>query len=93
MTEDYFTAERRRDLFAKAASAYRDEPNNPALSIIMNGREIPVAKICDLMIADEAPMPDELAVALSLIPPATYAEGADYLNQSIALPTDGDWVK
>jgi hypothetical protein len=92
-TKDYFAAERRRDDFAKAVAAYWDDSNNPDLSVMIDGREIPVVKICDLMIADEVSMPDELAATLSLIPPVKYAKSAAHLKQSIALPTDGGWGK
>jgi hypothetical protein len=93
MAKDRVAVQRRHTAFAEAVAAYFNDPNNPALSIALEGVDVPIAKVCEAVADDEDMMPDDLTRALSLVPPATFAKGASYLKQYINLPTAGGWVK
>jgi hypothetical protein len=93
MAKDRLAVERRRAAFAEAVAAYFNDPNNPALSIALEGVDVPIAKVCEVVADDEGVMPDDLTRALSLVPPATFAKGASYLKQYINLPSPGGLVR
>jgi hypothetical protein len=76
----------RRIAFAEAVAAYKKKPNNPALSILVRGQDVPVAQICEEMVRDQGMMPDYLARDIGLAPPVTFAKGASYLKQYLVLP-------
>ena len=93
MAKNHLAIGRRRADFAEAVAAYFNDPNNPALSIALEGGDVPIADICEAVTDDEGVMPDDLTRALGLVPPATFAKGASYLKQYINLPSPGGWVR
>jgi hypothetical protein len=93
MAKDRLAVERRHAAFAEAVAAYFNDPNNPALSIALEGVDVPIANICQVLADDQDTMPDDLTRALSLVPPATFAKGASYLKQYINLPNLSGWVR
>ena len=58
MSDDQFATE--RTTFAEAVAAYFSDPNNPALSIMLESGDVSIADVCEAVADDEGVMPEDL---------------------------------